>query len=132
LNAEEDDQDYYKNLKRKEERRKQRRKVLAEEASDSDQEYDEYVTRMGGGREDSDEEQKPLHGLKNPRTRGFKGARSLQNAAIECILQNISDITLEGIECLPISIVRRLWDAINKRSVCLPHTLFNSVAFLIS
>ena len=49
---------------------------------------------------------------------GVKGARSLQTSAIECILENISDVTLEGIECLPRHIIRRVWHAAsNKRSI---------------
>lgn len=51
------------------------------------------------------------------RGKGPPGSRSLQEASIECILQNIQHITLEGIECLPEHIVRRVWDAVSKRSV---------------
>ncbi|CAG8954942.1 hypothetical protein HYFRA_00008631 [Hymenoscyphus fraxineus] len=56
-----------------------------------------------------------LDGLKNTRIRGAKGARSLQDSAIECILHNISDVTYEGISCLPLSLVRQLWHAVSKR-----------------
>jgi hypothetical protein len=59
--------------------------------------------------------QKYLDGVRNSRAKGFIGARSLQDSAIECILGNISDITLEGIECLPMQIVRRVWREVNKR-----------------
>jgi len=51
------------------------------------------------------------------RERGFLGSRSLQDAAIECILQNITDITLEAIERLPIHVVQRIWDEAKKRLV---------------
>jgi hypothetical protein len=49
--------------------------------------------------------------------RVVRGARSLQDAAVECVLQNISDVTLEGIECLPIQLVKRIWDQLHRRSV---------------
>jgi hypothetical protein len=58
-----------------------------------------------------------LDGLKNTRLKRFKGARSLQDAAVECILHNISDVTLEGLACLPTPLVRRIWHAVNKRLV---------------
>ena len=123
LRIEDSEREYFGNLKRKEEKRRAKRKALAEQESDSDLEYDRYVetTEQDGGREDPEEEWKH----KKSRNSGLKGARSLQDAAIECVLQNISDITLEGIECLPISIVRRLWDAVNRRLVFLPRTLFS-------
>jgi hypothetical protein len=56
-----------------------------------------------------------LNELKNTRIRGLKGARSLQDCAVDCILENISDVTFEGIACLPITLVRRIWHAVNKR-----------------
>lgn len=56
--------------------------------------------------------------LKSPK-RGSMGARSLQTAAFDTVLQYISDVTLEALECLPIQVVRRLWRAVNKRSVYL-------------
>jgi hypothetical protein len=58
-----------------------------------------------------------LDALKNTRVRGLKGARSLQDCAVDCILNNISDVTFEGIACLPTTLVRRIWHAVNKRSV---------------
>lgn len=58
-----------------------------------------------------------MDGMKNSRVRGFRGARSLQDTAIECILNNISDVTFEGMQCLPDQMVRRIWHAVNKRSV---------------
>jgi len=64
---------------------------------------------------DLDEYHAYMDNVKNSKVRGLKGSRSLLDAAIECILQNISDITLEGIECLPLQIVRQLWHAVNKR-----------------
>ena len=82
----------------------------------NDQDYYDYVERLEEGA-DLERYQMRLDGLKNARVRGFKGARSLQDTAIECVLQNISDITLEGIECLPLPIVRRIWLAVNRRSV---------------
>ncbi|KAH8661435.1 hypothetical protein BGZ60DRAFT_381263 [Tricladium varicosporioides] len=53
--------------------------------------------------------------MKNSRVRGFRGSRSLQDTAIECILNNISDVTFEGMQCLPDQMVRRIWHAVNKR-----------------
>ena len=79
------------------------------------EQYNRYVKKLDNGRASLARHQKGLNGLKNSRIRGFKGARSLQHAATECILKNISDITLEGIECLPISVVRRLWHAVITR-----------------
>lgn len=66
-----------------------------------------------------------IDGLKNTRIRGLKGPRSLQDSAIECIIQNISDCTLEGIACLPPSLVRRIWHAVSKRySYMIPNSIF--------
>lgn len=66
-----------------------------------------------------------IDGLKNTRIRGLKGPRSLQDSAIECIIQNISDVTLEGISCLPPSLVRQLWHAISRRYFdMIPEALF--------
>jgi hypothetical protein len=56
-----------------------------------------------------------LDEVKNTRVRGRKGARSLQDCAVDCILNNISDVTYEGIACLPDTLVRRIWHAVNKR-----------------
>ena len=56
-----------------------------------------------------------LDSIKSSKVRGLRGTRSLQDAAIECILQNISDITSEGIRCLPVHIVRQLWHTVNMR-----------------
>lgn len=86
----------------------------------NDEEYNEYV-RLRNGTEGLQKYQQRLDGLRNSRIRGIEGARSLQDAAIECVLENISDITIEGIECLPNSILRRLWHAVTTRldfSVC--------------
>jgi len=60
-----------------------------------------------------------LHSVKSPKARRFKGVRSLQATSFESVLQHISDVTLEGLECLPIQVVRRLWHAMNRRSVYL-------------
>jgi hypothetical protein len=81
-------------------------------------EYDQYLEearKRQKGKEDLCDFQEYLDGLKNSRVRGFEGARSLEDVAIEVLLQNIADITLEGIECLPQPIVRRIWHAVNKR-----------------
>jgi hypothetical protein len=56
-----------------------------------------------------------LDAFKNSRVRGLKGTRSLQDSAVDYILNNISDVTYEGIACLPTSLVRRIWHAVNKR-----------------
>ena len=92
-----------------------------------DQDYDDYIESLDEESRDLETRQKRLDGLKNARVRGLKGARSLQDAAIECVLQNISDITLEGIECLPLPIVRRIWLAVTRRSAFL-HILSNSAS----
>ena len=76
--------------------------------------YEKYVKRFGIG-DDLGKYRQHLQCFKNSRVRGFKGARSLQDATIECVLENISDITLDGIECLPISIAKRIWHAVNMR-----------------
>jgi hypothetical protein len=73
-----------------------------------DEDCGEYSSGLAAGRK--------LGHLKDSRIRGSKGARSLQDAAFECILENISDITVEGIECLPLAVIRRLWHAVDKRS----------------
>lgn len=75
--------------------------------------------QRAGAAEDGRGHQKSLDETKNSRVKSTKGARALRDFAIECILQNISDVTCEGIECLPTHIVRQLWYAINKRSVWL-------------
>ena len=81
--------------------------------------YYEYLKawEMGRSVENLGGYQSYLDALKNFRVIGFKGARTLQNSAIECILKNIEDITFEVIECLPRHIVRRVWRAVNQRSV---------------
>lgn len=81
--------------------------------------YADYVKAWGKGTtgQDLGEYRQYLDELKNSRSKGLKGARSLQDSAIECILENISDVTLEGIQCLPHQIVRQVWYAVNKRLV---------------
>ncbi|TVY40884.1 hypothetical protein LOCC1_G006488 [Lachnellula occidentalis] len=56
-----------------------------------------------------------LDNVRNSRIWGFRGARSLQDVAVETILQSITEITLEGMQWLPIHLVRRIWHAVNKR-----------------
>ncbi|KAH7369962.1 hypothetical protein BKA65DRAFT_387802 [Rhexocercosporidium sp. MPI-PUGE-AT-0058] len=48
-------------------------------------------------------------------TQPVKGARSLQNAAIETIIENVMDLTSEGVDCLPRKLVLRIWDLVNER-----------------
>jgi len=81
--------------------------------------YEVYLRNWRANKDtgDIDDYRNYMDSVKNSKVRGLRGARSLQDAAIECILQNISDITLEGIECLPVQIVRRVWHAVNKRQV---------------
>lgn len=81
--------------------------------------YYEYLkaVEMGRSVESLGEYQAYLDRLQSFRVIGFRGARTLQNSAIECILENIEDITLEVIQCLPRHIVRRVWHAVNQRSV---------------
>lgn len=50
-------------------------------------------------------------------TGASKGARSLQDIAVESILRNLSDITLEHLECLPSQLLDRIWFEVNKRLV---------------
>jgi hypothetical protein len=80
-----------------------------------DEDYNQYLKRLGGRTKGLEKYHMRVDEFKNSRVKNFKGARSLQDGAIECILENISDITLEGIECLPIAIVRRIWHAVNAR-----------------
>lgn len=81
--------------------------------------WEAHVRASNAGSKVQEEYQKRLDGLKNSNVISSRGARSLQDAAIECVLENLSDITLEGIECLPIPIVQRIWRAVNKRLVLL-------------
>ncbi|KAH6721409.1 hypothetical protein BKA61DRAFT_567997 [Leptodontidium sp. MPI-SDFR-AT-0119] len=50
-------------------------------------------------------------------TQPIKGVRSLQNAAIETIIENMMDLTFEGVDCLPRKLVLRIWDLANERYV---------------
>ncbi|KAG4436627.1 hypothetical protein IFR05_007885 [Cadophora sp. M221] len=50
-------------------------------------------------------------------TQPLKGVRSLQNAAIETIIENMMDLTFEGVDCLPRKMVLRIWDLANERYV---------------
>lgn len=43
------------------------------------------------------------------------GARSLQDHAIECVLKNVTQITREGIACLPVEVVSQIWERICER-----------------
>jgi hypothetical protein len=58
--------------------------------------------------------EEPLNGTN---MEASKGARSLQDIAIECILQNISDITSEHLEYLPSQLLDRIWYEVNRRLV---------------
>jgi hypothetical protein len=49
----------------------------------------------------------------NPRV----GTRSLQDCAIRCLLRHISDLTVEIIKSLPVSVRYRVWDAVTQRLV---------------
>lgn len=49
----------------------------------------------------------------NPRV----GPRSLQDCAIRCLLQHISDVTVEMIDSLPLTVRYRVWDAVTRRLV---------------
>ena len=71
--------------------------------------------KSGQSEEDLGGYQRYSDNVRNSRIIGFRGARPLQDVAVETILQNIADITLEGIGCLPIPLVRRIWNAVNKR-----------------
>ncbi|KAK0101547.1 hypothetical protein ONS95_006714 [Cadophora gregata] len=50
-----------------------------------------------------------------PRPR--KGTRSLVDAAIETILENLVDVTFEGVDCLPKKLVLRIWILASERYV---------------
>ncbi|RFU28384.1 hypothetical protein B7463_g7945, partial [Scytalidium lignicola] len=50
-----------------------------------------------------------------PSQKKVQGVRSLQDCAIECILKNIKQVTPEGIACLPLEIVWRIWQRIRER-----------------
>src|SRR3954447_6832738 len=82
--------------------------------------YTDYLKEWEKGttaRQDLGDYRKYIDEVTNSRVKRLKGARSLQDSAIECILKNISDITLEGIQCLPHQIVRQIWYAVKKRLV---------------
>ncbi|KAH8590899.1 hypothetical protein B0O99DRAFT_284239 [Bisporella sp. PMI_857] len=80
------------------------------------QDYEGYVNNFARhSTKDIGQYREDIDNVKNSRARRFTGARSLQDAAIECVLQNISDIELEGIECLPEQLTRRIWHAANQR-----------------
>jgi hypothetical protein len=53
---------------------------------------------------------------------GLRGAGPLQDHAIDCIVQNISAITLELVQFLPTSLLLRIWHAVVERSVPVPHS----------
>jgi len=72
--------------------------------------------------------QEPLDGAQDPNVGSLKGARSLQDMAIETILGNIHRIDLEYLETLPSSILDRVWFEVNRRSV-LPSNLFTLETF---
>ena len=60
--------------------------------------------------------------LKKPKSKpstSAKAVRSLQETAIECVIQNISNITFEAIEYLPNPLVQQIWHEANRRSVYL-------------
>jgi len=63
--------------------------------------------------------------LHNGRT--VRGTLSLQELAIEKIVDHISDMTLEVIKALPVLYVRRIWEELNKRYVGLPYSAKNPV-----
>lgn len=44
-----------------------------------------------------------------------RGTRSLQESAMECILKNISDVTLEVLKYLPSVILKRIWQTLISR-----------------
>ena len=44
-----------------------------------------------------------------------RGARSLRDCTVQCILENISDVTYEVIACIPSTLIRQLWYVVNKR-----------------
>lgn len=52
-------------------------------------------------------------------TPNSRGAQSLQASAIRCILQNLSDLTVELLESLPIHLIRRIWDGVIRTLVYL-------------
>ncbi|KAI9731436.1 MAG: hypothetical protein M1818_007826 [Claussenomyces sp. TS43310] len=54
---------------------------------------------------------------RSPRRNGIAGTRTLQDAAIECILRDFHRMTLEAVKCLPISLIRHLWHEINQRGL---------------
>ena len=102
---------------------RQSRVVGGRERRDSRQ-FAGYVKSSEDGKREGDlgKYQKHVDRVTNSRVRGFNGARSLQDTAIECLLENLSDISHEAIECLPIPIVRRLWHVIKTRLVYSLHS----------
>ncbi len=43
------------------------------------------------------------------------GTRSLVDSAVETILKNLLDLTLEGVDCLPKTMVLRVWNLASER-----------------
>ncbi|PQE14426.1 succinyl-3-ketoacid-coenzyme a transferase protein [Rutstroemia sp. NJR-2017a BBW] len=49
-------------------------------------------------------------------------ARTQGSEVSKTVLKNISHVTLDGLECIPVPILRRMWQDLNKRSVINLHT----------
>jgi hypothetical protein len=43
------------------------------------------------------------------------GTRSLQSTALEQVIQNLAELTIDSFEYLPITLVKRIWDVARKR-----------------
>ncbi|KAE8450068.1 hypothetical protein EG329_007208 [Mollisiaceae sp. DMI_Dod_QoI] len=67
-------------------------------------------------------EQTRLALLASVRAPGEIGARSLVGVAIETILRNIADLTVDVLETLPIQLTRRVWEEIKKRQMLSLHS----------
>lgn len=62
-------------------------------------------------------------------TAPVRGSRPLLDYAIESILENITDLTLEGLECLPTKMVAKIWSLANERSI--PSIVLHKQAILM-
>lgn len=58
--------------------------------------------------------------MKAPKDYGIKSdrrVRSLKDSSFECVLNNATHLTLEGLQYLPLHLIQLLWDSVNERSV---------------
>ncbi|RDL31931.1 uncharacterized protein BP5553_09333 [Venustampulla echinocandica] len=78
--------------------------------------YHEYIAAEGLDQEDAySKSAEYIEALKDSGVKCGRGTRSLKDLSVECILNNITYITLEGMQCLPLHLVQLIWDSISNR-----------------